>query len=212
MKIIFLGAPGAGKGTQAAAVSRELGIPTISTGNMIREAIALGTPIGLMAKDIIGKGQLLSDEVVVEIVKEKLKNVQGGYILDGFPRTVAQAEALDAMGEEIDAVINIYVPDETIVARSKGRRFCPKCGATYHMEYNPPMNKDGELHCTECNEKVAVRDDDKEEVVRHRLEVYHEQTQPLEAYYEKRGKLRTVVGQEEIADTTALTLNAVKGN
>ena len=212
MKIIFLGAPGAGKGTQAAAVSRELGIPTISTGNMIREAIANETPVGLMAKDIIAKGQLLSDEIVVGIVREKLKTVQDGYILDGFPRTVVQAEALEAMGEEIDVVINIYVPDEVIVKRSAGRRFCPKCGATYHVQYNPPKNENGELYCTECGEAVAVRDDDKEEVVRHRLEVYHEQTQPLESFYEKRGKLKTVIGQEEVADTTALTLEAVKGN
>jgi len=212
MKIIFLGAPGAGKGTQAAAVSRELDIPTISTGNMIREAIAQGTPVGLMAKDIIAKGQLLSDDVVVGIVREKLKTVQSGYILDGFPRTVAQAEALEEMGEDIDAVINIYVPDEVIVKRSAGRRFCPKCGATYHVQYNPPRNDNGTLLCAECGSEVAVRDDDKEEVVRHRLEVYHEQTQPLEAFYEARGKLRTVIGQEEVADTTALTLKAVKGN
>ena len=212
MKIIFLGAPGAGKGTQAAAVSRELGIPTISTGNMIREAIASGSEFGLMAKDIIGKGQLLSDDIVVGIVREKLKSIDGGYILDGFPRTVAQAIALEEMGEDIDAVINIYVPDEVIVARSQGRRFCPKCGATYHVEYNPPKNENGELVCTECAAKVAIRDDDKEEVVRRRLEIYHEQTQPLEAFYEQRGKLRTVVGQEEIADTTRLTLEAVKGN
>ena len=212
MKIIFLGAPGAGKGTQASAVSRELGIPTISTGNMIREAIANGTPVGLMAKDVIAKGQLLDDEIVCGIVKEKLATVQSGYILDGFPRTIAQADALAEMGEEIDVVINIYVPDEVIVKRSAGRRFCPKCGATYHVEYNPPKNVNGELLCTDCGERVAVRDDDKEEVVRHRLEVYHEQTQPLEDYYAARGKLKTVIGQEEVADTTALTLNAVKGN
>lgn len=212
MKIIFLGAPGAGKGTQASAVSRELGIPAISTGNMIRDAIAQGTPVGLAAKDIIAKGQLLGDDVVVGIVKEKLRTVEGGYILDGFPRTVAQAEALEEMGEDVDVVINIYVPDETIVQRSAGRRFCPGCGATYHLKYNPPANKNGELFCTVCGTKVAVRDDDKEEVVRRRLEVYHEQTQPLEAFYEKRGKLRTVVGQEEVSDTTKLTLDAVKGN
>lgn len=212
MKIIFLGAPGAGKGTQAAAVSRELQIPTISTGNMIREAIAQGTPVGIMAKDIIGQGHLLPDEIVVGIVKEKLKTIEGGYILDGFPRTVSQAQALEEMGEDIDVVINIYVPDETIVKRSAGRRFCPKCGATYHVVYNPPKSENGELLCCECGGKVAIRDDDKEEVVKDRLKVYHEQTQPLEAFYEKRGKLRTVVGQEEVADTTALTLRAVKGN
>jgi adenylate kinase len=212
MKIIFLGAPGAGKGTQASVVSRELDIPTISTGNMIREAIANKTPVGLAAKDIIASGQLLGDDIVVGIVKEKLKTIEGGYILDGFPRTVAQAEALEAMGEEIDAVINIYVPDETIVERSAGRRFCPKCGATYHTKYNPPKSVNGEMCCTECGAKVAIRDDDKEEVVRHRLEVYHKQTQPLEAFYAERGKLKTVIGQEEVADTSRLTLEAVKGN
>lgn len=212
MKIIFLGAPGAGKGTQAAVVSRELGVPTISTGNMIREAIAKETPVGLAAKAIIAEGKLVSDEVVVGIVKEKLSSIQGGYILDGFPRTVAQAEALEAMGEEIDAVINIYVPDETIVQRSAGRRYCPKCGATYHTVYNPPKDADGRQVCTECGTEVAVREDDKEEVVRQRLEVYHRQTQPLEAFYAERGKLRTIIGQEEVADTTALTLSALKGN
>lgn len=212
MKIIFLGAPGAGKGTHAAAVSRELGIPTVSTGNLIREAIAAGTPVGLMAKDIIGKGNLLPDGIVVGIVREKLKSIDGGYILDGFPRTLAQAKALEEMGEEIDLVINIYVPDEVIVKRAGGRRYCPKCGATYHVEYNPPKNDNGKLLCTECKNAVAVRDDDKEEVVKDRLKVYHEQTQPLETFYEERGKLRTVVGQEEVADTTRLTLEAVKGN
>ncbi len=212
MKIIFLGAPGAGKGTQAAVVSRELKIPTVSTGNMIREAIANQTPVGLAAKDIIASGQLLGDDIVVGIVKEKLKSIEGGYILDGFPRTVAQAEALEAMGEEIDAAINIYVPDETIIERSAGRRFCPKCGATFHVKYNPPRDEGGKAVCTECGAAVAIRDDDKEEVVRHRLEVYHEQTQPLEAFYAERGKLRTVVGQEEVADTSRLTLEAVKGN
>ncbi len=212
MKIIFLGAPGAGKGTQAAAVSKEFGIPTISTGNLIREAIANGTPVGLMAKDIIAKGQLLSDDIVVGIVKEKLKTIEGGYILDGFPRTVAQAEALEAMGENIDAVINIYVPEETIVERSAGRRYCAKCGATFHVKYNPPKDENGTAVCTVCGAPVSIREDDKEEVVRHRLEVYHEQTKPLEAFYAERGKLRTVIGQEEVADTTALTLKAVKGN
>ena len=212
MKIIFLGAPGAGKGTQAAAVSRELGIPTVSTGNLIREAIALGTPVGLMAKGLISKGNLLPDDIVIGIVKEKLKTIEGGYILDGFPRTLAQAEALEAMGEDIDVVINIYVPDDVIVKRASGRRYCPECGATFHVEYNPPKKENGKLLCTECGREVAVRDDDKEEVVKDRLVVYHDQTQPLEAFYEKRGKLRTVVGQELVADTVALTLKAVKGN
>ena len=211
MKIILLGAPGAGKGTQASVISRELDIPTISTGNMIREAISNATPLGLAAKDIIAKGQLLIDDIVIGIVKEKLKTVDGSYILDGFPRTVAQAEALENMGEEIDVVINIYVPDEKIIERSAGRRFCPKCGATFHVKYNPPKNINGKNICTECGSEVAIRDDDKEEVVRHRLEVYHEQTQPLEAFYAERGKLKTVIGQEEVSDTSRLTLETLKG-
>ena len=212
MKIIFLGAPGAGKGTQASAVSSKLGIPTISTGNMIREAIANETPIGIAAKEVIAKGQLLSDDVVVGIIKEKLKTVEGGYILDGFPRTVAQAEALEDMGEDIDVVINIHVADDVIVRRSSGRRYCPGCGATYHVEYNPPEAADGKLVCPLCKTEVQIREDDKPEVVKERLKVYHEQTQPLEEFYRKRGKLRTVEGQEKVSDTTELTLRAVKGN
>lgn len=212
MKIIFLGAPGAGKGTQAAAVSREYGIPAISTGNMIREAIINETPVGRAAKDLIAGGKLLGDEIVIDIVKEKLKSIEGGYILDGFPRTVAQAEALEAMGEEIDVVINIYVPDETIIKRSAGRRVCLKCGATYHVEYNPPKDDNGRSVCTNCGAEVIIREDDKADVVRHRLEIYHEQTQPLEAFYAERGKLKTVIGQEEVAETCRLTLEAVKGN
>ncbi len=212
MKIIFLGAPGAGKGTQASAVSSKLGIPTISTGNMIREAIANETPIGIAAKEVIAKGQLLSDDVVVGIIKEKLKTVEGGYILDGFPRTVAQAEALEDMGEDIDVVINIHVADDVIVRRSSGRRYCPGCGATYHVEYNPPETADRKLVCPLCKTEVQIREDDKPEVVKERLKVYHEQTQPLEEFYRKRGKLRTVEGQEKVSDTTELTLRAVKGN
>ena len=212
MKIIFLGAPGAGKGTQAAAVSREFGLPAISTGNMIREAIISETPVGLAAKDLIAGGKLLSDEIVIDIVKEKLKSIKGGYILDGFPRTVAQAKALEERGEEIDVVINIYVPDETIVERSAGRRVCLKCGATYHVEYNPPKDVNGKAVCKDCGAELTIREDDKAEVVRRRLEIYHEQTQPLEAFYAERGKLKTVIGQEEVAETCRLTLEAVKGN
>lgn len=212
MKIIFLGAPGAGKGTQASAVSRALDIPTISTGNMIREAIAKGTPVGLAAKSVIAEGKLVSDEIVVGIVREKLNSLEGGYILDGFPRTVAQAQALESMGEDIDKVVNIYVPDEVIIERSAGRRYCPKCGATFHVKYNPPKEEGGKSVCTVCGSEVAVREDDKPEVVKQRLKVYHEQTQPLEAFYAERGKLRTVIGQEEVKDTTRLTLDAIKGD
>ena len=216
MKLILLGAPGAGKGTQAAEVSRKYGLPIISTGNMIREAMANGSPLGLAAKERMANGQLIDDETVVGIVKEKLETIQGGYILDGFPRTIAQAEALEEMGEEIDAVINIYVPDETIVKRAAGRRYCAGCGATYHTEYNPPKKVDGEEGdgvCVSCGTPVSVREDDKEATVRCRLEIYHNNTQPLEEFYKSRGKLITVVGQELVADTTALTLKALeKGN
>lgn len=216
MKIIMLGAPGAGKGTQAAEVSRRFGIPAISTGNMIREAMASGSPLGLAVKERMANGQLLDDETVIGIVRDKLQTIKDGYILDGFPRTIAQAEALEAMGEEIDAVINIYVPDETIVARASGRRYCPKCGATYHTEYNPPKKAEGDGDdgvCALCGTPVTIREDDKEATVRRRLEIYHTETQPLEEFYKSRGKLTTVVGQEAVADTTALTLKALgKGN
>ena len=209
MKIIMLGAPGAGKGTQAAEVSRYFGIPAISTGNMIREAMAQGTPLGLAVKERMASGQLLDDETVIGIVRNKLQTIKDGYILDGFPRTIAQAEALEEMGEEIDAVINIYVPDEVIVARTSGRRYCPECGATYHTEYNPPKMVDGNSVCTACGAPVSTREDDKEATVRRRLEIYHTETQPLEEFYKSRGKLTTVVGQEAVADTTALTLKAL---
>lgn len=216
MKIIMLGAPGAGKGTQAAEVSRRFGIPAISTGNMIREAMASGSPLGLAVKERMANGQLLDDETVIGIVRDKLQTIKDGYILDGFPRTIAQAEALEAMGEEIDAVINIYVPDETIIVRAGGRRYCPKCGATYHTEYNPPKMAEGDGNdgvCTLCGTPVTIREDDKEATVRRRLEIYHTETQPLEEFYKSRGKLTTVVGQEAVADTTALTLKALgKGN
>jgi len=211
MKIIMMGAPGAGKGTQAAEVSRRFGIPAISTGNMIREAMASGSEFGLSVKERMASGQLLDDETVIGIVKNKLQTIKDGYILDGFPRTIAQAVALEEMGEEIDAVINIYVPDEVIVARASGRRYCPKCGATYHMEYNPPKKAEGEGDgvCALCDTPVSTREDDKEATVRRRLEIYHNETQPLEEFYKSRGKLTTVVGQEAVADTTALTLKAL---
>lgn len=208
----MLGAPGAGKGTQAAEVSRKFGIPAISTGNMIREAMASGSPLGLAVKERMANGQLLDDETVIGIVRDKLQTIKDGYILDGFPRTIAQAIALEEMGEEIDVVINIYVPDETIIGRASGRRYCPKCGATYHTEYNPPKKaEDGESDgvCALCGTPVSTRDDDKEATVRRRLEIYHNETQPLEEFYKSRGKLTTVVGQEAVADTTALTLKAL---
>ena len=209
MKLIFLGAPGAGKGTQAKVVSERLSIPTISTGNIIRAAIKDGTEMGKKAKDFIEKGALVPDEVVIGIIKDRLKadDCKNGFILDGFPRTVPQAEALDEMGIEIDKVIDIEVPDEKIAARMSGRRVCQGCGASYHLLYKKP-EKDGV--CNSCGGELVQRKDDHPDTVLERLSVYHTQTEPLKEFYEKKGKLRIVEGQEEIADTTALTLKALE--
>ncbi|MBE6636684.1 MAG: adenylate kinase [Ruminococcaceae bacterium] len=210
MKIIFLGAPGAGKGTQAEKVSERYNIPAISTGAIIREAIKTGTEMGLAAKAYTENGALVPDEVVIGIIKERLAkdDCKEGFILDGFPRTVPQAEALDAMGVSIDMVISIEVPDETIVTRMSGRRVCGQCGASYHTEFKP--SKDGTT-CDACGTALTIRKDDAPEVVKSRLEVYHEQTEPLKAYYEKTGKLKLVIGQVEVADTTRLTFETIDG-
>lgn len=209
MKLIFLGAPGAGKGTQAEVVSDKLAIPAISTGNIIRAALKEQTEMGIKAKEYIENGQLVPDDVVIGIIKERLAadDCKNGFILDGFPRTVPQAEALDEMGVEIDKVINIDVPDEKIVKRMSGRRVCKDCGASYHLEYKKPL-KDGV--CNACGGELVQRTDDKPETVNDRLKVYHEQTEPLIEYYQNKGKLVTVEGQEEVADTTALTLKALE--
>ena len=208
MKIIFLGAPGAGKGTQAEIVSDRLGIPTISTGAIIRKALSEGTEMGLAAKAYTEAGKLVPDDIVIGIIRERLAepDCQKGFILDGFPRTIAQAEALDKMGVEIDLVLNINVADDVIVERMSGRRVCPACGATYHVRFNP--SEKGEV-CGHCGEKLSVRKDDCPEVVRKRLTVYHTETEPLEAYYQRKGILKTVDGQENLEDTTALTLKAI---
>lgn len=208
MKIIFLGAPGAGKGTQAELVAEKAGIPTISTGVILREAIKNKTPLGVSAQSYIENGQLVPDELVIDILTARLKeeDCKNGYILDGFPRTIAQAEALDKMNIKIDKVINIYVPDEKIVERLAGRRSCSECGATYHVVYNP--SKDG-VHCTNCGKELTQRADDNPETIKNRLEVYHKQTAPLEEFYRDRGILCDVVGQEEVSDTTALTMKAL---
>ena len=209
MKLIFLGAPGAGKGTQAEKVSEKLGIPTISTGNIIREALKNKTEMGLKAQSFIEAGKLVPDEVVIGIIKDRLANddCQNGFILDGFPRTIPQAEALDTMGIQIDKVIDIEVADEKIVQRMSGRRVCPDCGASYHIEYKKPA-KEGV--CNACGASLVIRKDDKPEVVLDRLSVYHEQTEPLKDYYGKKGILKEVEGQEEVADTTALTFKALE--
>ena len=209
MKLILLGAPGAGKGTQAEVISAKLEIPAVSTGNIIREALANGTEMGLKAKSFIDAGQLVPDDVVIGIIKERLAkdDCANGYILDGFPRTIPQAEALDTMGVIIDRVISIEVADENIVRRMSGRRVCKACGSSYHLEYKKPA-VDGV--CNACGGELVQRKDDHPDTVLDRLHVYHEQTEPLKDYYEKKGILRIVEGQEEVADTTALTLKALE--
>jgi len=209
MKLILLGAPGAGKGTQAEVISEKLAIPAISTGNIIREALANGTEMGLKAKSFIDAGQLVPDDVVIGIIKERLAkdDCAAGFILDGFPRTIPQAEALDTMGVTIDRVISIEVADEKIAKRMSGRRVCKACGASYHLEYKKPAV---EGICNACGGELIQRKDDHPDTVLDRLHVYHEQTEPLKGYYEKKGILRIVEGQEEVADTTALTLKALE--
>ena len=201
MNLILLGAPGAGKGTQAEVISEALSIPQISTGNMLREAVKNGTEYGLKAKAAMDSGALVSDEIVIGILKDRIAqpDCKNGFILDGFPRTVPQAEALDKMGVTIDKVLEIYVPDETI-------KVCEGCGASYHIKYKPTKV---EGVCDKCGAATVIRKDDKPETVLDRLAVYHAQTEPLKDYYAKQGKLDTVVGQEELSDTTKLTLAAV---
>lgn len=208
MKIIFLGAPGAGKGTQADIVAQRLQIPTISTGAIIREAIKTETEMGLKAKSYTETGALVPDEVVIGIIKERLSkdDCKNGFILDGFPRTVVQGEALDDMGVKMDVVVSIEVPDDAIVERMSGRRVCDKCGASYHTKYNP--SADG-VHCDKCMSELSIRRDDAPEVVASRLEVYHNTTEPLKDFYAQKGILKLVVGQEKVEDTTALTLAAL---
>ncbi len=205
MKLILLGAPGAGKGTQAAVISERLNIPQISTGNIIREALKSGTEMGLKAKSFMDAGQLVPDDVVIGIIKERLKNddCKDGFILDGFPRTIPQAEALDNMGIVIDKVIDIEVPDEKIIARLSGRRVCEKCGRPYHITDLKPK-VDG--ICDFCTGALIQRKDDQIETVKNRLDIYHAETEPLIEYYEKQGKLSVVNGQEKVEDTIALTM------
>lgn len=209
MKLIMLGAPGAGKGTQAEVISDTLKIPTISTGNIIREALKSGSEMGVKAKEYMDAGKLVPDEVVIGIIKDRLAepDCENGFILDGFPRTIPQAEALDRMGVDIDRVIEIYVADETIAQRVSGRRVCPKCGASYHIDYKKPAVDNV---CDRCGDTLVQRKDDQPETVHERLKVYHDQTEPLKDYYQAQNKLVVVEGQEEVADTTRLTLEAVK--
>lgn len=209
MKLIFLGAPGAGKGTQAEIIAGKLNIPTISTGNIIREALANGTEMGLKAKSFIEAGKLVPDDVVIGIIKERLANedCKDGFILDGFPRTIPQAEALDNMGIIIDKVVDIDVPDENIVNRMSGRRVCKACGSSYHIENKKPKV---EGVCDACGGELQIRKDDAPETVLDRLNVYHEQTEPLKDYYSKCGKLRSVEGTAPITEITAAILKVLE--
>ena len=201
MKIIMLGAPGAGKGTQAKMLADKYGIPHISTGDIFRANIKNNTELGKKAKGYMDAGQLVPDELVVDLVVDRIKNkdCMNGFILDGFPRTIPQAEALDYalnnQNEKIDYAINVDVPDENIIQRMSGRRACVGCGATYHIAYNPPK-KEG--ICDKCGAALILRDDDKPETVKKRLQVYHDQTQPLIDHYGKKGALRTVDGTQDI--------------
>ena len=209
MKLILLGAPGAGKGTQAEIISETLRIPTISTGNIIREALKSGTELGRKAKGYMDSGQLVPDDIVIGIIRDRLAqpDCADGFILDGFPRTIPQAEALDRMGVAIDRVIEIEVADDTIARRVSGRRICPNCGSSYHVDYKRPTV---EGICDRCGDTLVQRQDDRPDTVRERLSVYHEQTEPLKSYYAAAGKLFVVEGQEEIADTSRLVLAALE--
>lgn len=208
MNLILLGAPGAGKGTQAEKICEKLRIPAVSTGGIFREAMAAGTPLGLQAQAYIHAGRLVPDEVVIGIVRGRLAQADcaDGFVLDGFPRTVPQAEALDAMGVHIDRVIDIETPDEVIVARLSGRRVCPKCGATYHLQNKKPKTRG---RCDLCGEELSLRKDDAPETVLERLRTYHEQTEPLKVYYEKKGLLAEIDGQAGVEETAARLFGAL---
>ncbi len=208
LKLIFLGAPGAGKGTQAEILSAKLSIPTISTGNILRAAIKEGTKTGLEAKSYMDAGKLVPDSVIIGIVSQRLEqpDCAHGFILDGVPRTIGQAEALDKAGVRFDHVVSIEISDEEIEARMEGRRVCSKCGAPYHIKAKPPKQ---EGVCDSCGGPVVQRDDDKPETVRGRLEVYHSETEPLKDYYKEKGILNVVDNQPTIAGTTEVILEAL---
>lgn len=208
MKLILLGAPGAGKGTQAEKIAKEFNIPTLSTGAILRKNVSEGTELGVKAKEYMDKGHLVPDEIVIGMVADYLSADEqaNGYILDGFPRSIPQAEALDAMGVQIDAVLDIEVDDAKIVERMSGRRVCPTCGATHHVVYNPPK-KEG--ICDKCAAELIIRKDDAPETVLSRLETYHNITEPLKEFYSKKGNLLIVEGQEQVEDTTKLVFEAL---
>ena len=208
MKLILLGPPGAGKGTQAEILNKQLGIPTISTGNILRAAVKNGTPVGLKAKEYMDAGKLVPDEVIIGVISERLAEAdcQNGFILDGVPRTIPQAEALEKAGISFDAVVSIEISDEEIVERMAGRRVCTACGAPYHVKNMPPKV---EGVCDACGGKLEARADDKPEVVRDRLQVYHKETAPLKDFYAARNLLKTVDNQPTVAETTTAILNAL---
>ncbi len=208
MKLILLGAPGAGKGTQAERLSKELNIPTISTGNILRAAIKNGTPTGLKAKSFMDAGQLVPDEVIIGIITERLAedDCANGYILDGVPRTIAQAEAIESAGIHFDAVVSIEISDETIMERMSGRRFCENCGASYHLVAVPPKRPGV---CDSCGGKLVQRKDDAPETVKSRLAVYHKETEPLKDFYQQRGLLKPVENQPTVDGTLQAILRAL---
>ena len=208
MNLILLGAPGAGKGTQAELLVKQLSIPAISTGNMLREAMANGTELGKKAKQYMDEGSLVPDELILGIVADRVAqpDCRNGFILDGVPRTLAQAEALEAKGIQIDHVLSIEVDDKDIEARMTGRRVCAKCGASYHVVANPPRV---EGVCDQCGGELIIRKDDKPETVRRRLEVYHAATEVLKDFYSKLGRLRTINGSQSIQGANADILKAI---
>ena len=208
MNLILMGAPGAGKGTQAEIISEKFKIPAISTGGILRDAIKNETELGKMAKSYMDSGSLVPDDIVIGIVKEHLSSdtCKNGFILDGFPRSVAQAEALEAFNVKIDAALTIEVADEKIIERMSGRRICSSCGASFHVKYKPSAV---ENVCDKCEAPLFIRSDDEAATVKHRLETYHNQTEPLKKFYSERGLLIEVEGQEELSDTTKLVSDAL---
>ena len=208
MNLILLGAPGAGKGTQAEMLIKQLAIPSISTGNMLREAMANGSELGQKIKKFMDEGSLVPDDVILDILAQRVSepDCEKGFILDGVPRTLAQAEAIDAKGVRIDHVVSLEIDDAVITGRMSGRRVCPKCGASYHIVNNPPKT---EGVCDLCGSEVAIRKDDEPATVQHRLDVYHASTEILKDYYAKQGKLRLVEGNQDIMDANRDILKAI---
>ena len=209
MNLILMGAPGAGKGTQSERISEKWNIPAISTGDILRTAIKAGTELGIQAKGFIDKGQLVPDEVVIGIIKDYLSSdsCKNGFILDGFPRSIPQAEALEAMGIRIDCALSFEIADEIIVKRMTGRRMCSGCGLSYHIEHKKPLK---ENICDKCGSSLYIRSDDAVETVKNRLVTFHKQTEPLKSFYEERGLLKCVNGEADVETTTALVFKALE--